>query len=151
MSLWRGLMFLFKQKTAYDMRISDWSSDVCSSDLSSWRAVRGTRAPPRTARQDAGGRRAGLYRRARSGANGARGGRAEFRRARNRAHQPALRDDHRTDQRPPRTQPRDAGRAREREPGDPARGDPADRSDVRRYAAVARRADRKSTRLNSRT
>src|SRR3546814_1434676 len=25
--------FLFKQKTAYDMRISDWSSDVCSSDL----------------------------------------------------------------------------------------------------------------------
>src|SRR3546814_4751454 len=26
--------FLFKQKTAYDMRISDWSSDVCSSDLS---------------------------------------------------------------------------------------------------------------------
>src|SRR3546814_5665745 len=27
--------FFFKQKTAYDMRISDWSSDVCSSDLSS--------------------------------------------------------------------------------------------------------------------
>src|SRR3546814_5514479 len=26
-------MFLFKQKTAYEMRISDWSSDVCSSDL----------------------------------------------------------------------------------------------------------------------
>src|SRR3546814_295759 len=26
--------FFFKQKTAYDMRISDWSSDVCSSDLS---------------------------------------------------------------------------------------------------------------------
>src|SRR3546814_1513280 len=25
--------FLFKQKTAYEMRISDWSSDVCSSDL----------------------------------------------------------------------------------------------------------------------
>src|SRR3546814_6699892 len=25
--------FLFKQKTAYDLRISDWSSDVCSSDL----------------------------------------------------------------------------------------------------------------------
>src|SRR3546814_8004743 len=25
--------FLFKHKTAYDMRISDWSSDVCSSDL----------------------------------------------------------------------------------------------------------------------
>src|SRR3546814_7356838 len=27
------LFFYFKQKTAYDMRISDWSSDVCSSDL----------------------------------------------------------------------------------------------------------------------
>src|SRR3546814_2114713 len=27
------LVFLFKQKTAYEMRISDWSSDVCSSDL----------------------------------------------------------------------------------------------------------------------
>src|SRR3546814_5082016 len=26
-------MFCFKQKTAYEMRISDWSSDVCSSDL----------------------------------------------------------------------------------------------------------------------
>src|SRR3546814_2511338 len=26
-------MFFFKQKTAYEMRISDWSSDVCSSDL----------------------------------------------------------------------------------------------------------------------
>src|SRR3546814_9388351 len=43
--------FVFKQKTAYEMRISDWSSDVCSSDLvcpvsaahffivSSWRSV----------------------------------------------------------------------------------------------------------------
>src|SRR3546814_17220434 len=29
----RGVMFFFKQKTAYEMRISDWSSDVCSSDL----------------------------------------------------------------------------------------------------------------------
>src|SRR3546814_4206967 len=29
----RGVVFLFKQKTAYEMRISDWSSDVCSSDL----------------------------------------------------------------------------------------------------------------------
>src|SRR3546814_6977449 len=30
MLLW---FFFFKQKTAYEMRISDWSSDVCSSDL----------------------------------------------------------------------------------------------------------------------
>src|SRR3546814_3635473 len=28
-----GFFFFFKQKTAYEMRISDWSSDVCSSDL----------------------------------------------------------------------------------------------------------------------
>src|SRR3546814_6627009 len=28
-------VFFFKQKTAYEMRISDWSSDVCSSDLKS--------------------------------------------------------------------------------------------------------------------
>src|SRR3546814_10647238 len=27
-------LYLFEQKTAYEMRISDWSSDVCSSDLS---------------------------------------------------------------------------------------------------------------------
>src|SRR3546814_6290562 len=29
-----SFFFFFKQKTAYEMRISDWSSDVCSSDLS---------------------------------------------------------------------------------------------------------------------
>src|SRR3546814_13054193 len=29
------ILFFFKQKTAYEMRISDWSSDVCSSDLQS--------------------------------------------------------------------------------------------------------------------
>src|SRR3546814_17572661 len=34
MSSWLSWMFFFfKQKTAYEMRISDWSSDVCSSDL----------------------------------------------------------------------------------------------------------------------
>src|SRR3546814_7035514 len=32
--------FFFKQKTAYEMRISDWSSDVCSSDLKIWNAFR---------------------------------------------------------------------------------------------------------------
>src|SRR3546814_5124637 len=30
-------LFCFKQKTAYELRISDWSSDVCSSDLASGR------------------------------------------------------------------------------------------------------------------
>src|SRR3546814_698404 len=34
-------VFFFKQKTAYEMRISDWSSDVCSSDLQLERAVAG--------------------------------------------------------------------------------------------------------------
>src|SRR3546814_5556984 len=29
----KSRFFFFKQKTAYEMRISDWSSDVCSSDL----------------------------------------------------------------------------------------------------------------------
>src|SRR3546814_9669834 len=33
------LFFCFKQKTAYEMRISDWSSDVCSSDLDRERHV----------------------------------------------------------------------------------------------------------------
>src|SRR3546814_10331495 len=31
--VWLSVFFFFKQKTAYEMRISDWSSDVCSSDL----------------------------------------------------------------------------------------------------------------------
>src|SRR3546814_3372629 len=31
--------FFFKQKTAYEMRISDWSSDVCSSDLTGVLAI----------------------------------------------------------------------------------------------------------------
>src|SRR3546814_2362689 len=34
------LFFFFKQKTAYEMRISDWSSDVCSSDLGAGREPR---------------------------------------------------------------------------------------------------------------
>src|SRR3546814_951962 len=37
------VLFFFKQKTAYEMRISDWSSDVCSSDLPTF-APRGTNA-----------------------------------------------------------------------------------------------------------
>src|SRR3546814_8424835 len=31
--MFSSFFFFFKQKTAYEMRISDWSSDVCSSDL----------------------------------------------------------------------------------------------------------------------
>src|SRR3546814_2327221 len=40
--------FFFKQKTAYEMRISDWSSDVCSSDL--FPAATGTRVERRRRR-----------------------------------------------------------------------------------------------------
>src|SRR3546814_2218857 len=40
-------MFFLKQKTAYEMRISDWSSDVCSSDLTADPAkTSGWRRPP---------------------------------------------------------------------------------------------------------
>src|SRR3546814_5281955 len=39
--------FFFKQKTAYEMRISDWSSDVCSSDLDrTWGYSRRERSRP---------------------------------------------------------------------------------------------------------
>src|SRR3546814_3066322 len=38
-------MFFFKQKTAYEMRISDWSSDVCSSDLQGNRAMQDKNIP----------------------------------------------------------------------------------------------------------
>src|SRR3546814_12941473 len=47
-------IFFFKQKTAYEMRISDWSSDVCSSDLSAHHTYT---APPLLSR----GRHARMY------------------------------------------------------------------------------------------
>src|SRR3546814_18915869 len=43
------MFFFFKQKTAYEMRISDWSSDVCSSDLAT------TRTPSVPTRRPCGG------------------------------------------------------------------------------------------------
>src|SRR3546814_12491617 len=39
-SIFALLFFFVKQKTAYEMRISDWSSDVCSSDLAARELVR---------------------------------------------------------------------------------------------------------------
>src|SRR3546814_7841383 len=38
-------LFFFKQKTAYEIRISDWSSDVCSSDLLSFKTKMHTLSP----------------------------------------------------------------------------------------------------------
>src|SRR3546814_5519596 len=38
-------VFFFKQKTAYEMRISDWSSDVCSSDLNPMQKQHGKNNP----------------------------------------------------------------------------------------------------------
>src|SRR3546814_6624076 len=57
-------MFFFKQKTAYEMRISDWSSDVCSSDLiatsdESPRGFRVTRKPLVPGVRSHAGRRGG--------------------------------------------------------------------------------------------
>src|SRR3546814_20422919 len=46
------LFFFFKQKTAYEMRISDWSSDVCSSDLSRASMDAGFRSYWRTSGHD---------------------------------------------------------------------------------------------------
>src|SRR3546814_2189722 len=40
------MFFFFKQKTAYEMRISDWSSDVCSSDLGVFRSMYGVSGQP---------------------------------------------------------------------------------------------------------
>src|SRR3546814_5560044 len=52
-----SLFFFFKQKTAYEMRISDWSSDVCSSDLTSRCDTdrRGCRAARQAIRSQDGG------------------------------------------------------------------------------------------------
>src|SRR3546814_6926786 len=53
-------LFCFKQKTAYEMRISDWSSDVCSSDLPFANRLPGAKQPAfgggrvRTAHADGG-------------------------------------------------------------------------------------------------
>src|SRR3546814_12233148 len=41
------MIFFFKQKTAYEMRISDWSSDVCSSDLQQGEAGKQCRSDQR--------------------------------------------------------------------------------------------------------
>src|SRR3546814_4570951 len=46
-------VFFFKQKTAYELRISDWSSDVCSSDLFVFHGLVGLHDPLRPSVPDA--------------------------------------------------------------------------------------------------
>src|SRR3546814_20787666 len=48
------VFFFFKQKTAYEMRISDWSSDVCSSDLGDHAHRRGLSRPAGAQKGDEG-------------------------------------------------------------------------------------------------
>src|SRR3546814_4994707 len=84
-SMW-CCFFFFKQKTAYEMRISDWSSDVCSSDLAELRGRAGGGTGGRRAADRAGAasaHRAAQLRRVRAGeipVVGDFGGRSEERR-----------------------------------------------------------------------
>src|SRR3546814_3897954 len=50
------LFFFFKQKTAYELRISDWSSDVCSSDLNAAALIVGHNHPSGSAEPSAADR-----------------------------------------------------------------------------------------------
>src|SRR3546814_5526526 len=54
------VIFFFKQKTAYEMRISDWSSDVCSSDLLAAGQLHPVAAVAREAHDDRFGRWMGV-------------------------------------------------------------------------------------------
>src|SRR3546814_12362888 len=110
--------FFFKQKTAYEMRISDWSSDVCSSDL-----------PARPRRPDDRRRRpGGGARRLPPALERQRGGRHRRQRSRGRA----------SDARRPQALPLRAHRVRR-----PASGGPA-RVAAGGSKVGAERADRKS-------
>src|SRR3546814_2851803 len=68
--------FFFKQKTAYEMRISDWSSDVCSSDLEA-KAQEGEECRGRVVQSPPTGRAAAQ---SPAGRHRPRGGRSEERR-----------------------------------------------------------------------
>src|SRR3546814_8677694 len=66
------ILFFFKQKTAYEMRISDWSSDVCSSDLGDG-DIEETNGASSADPGDAGGVRAARARRRHLGDRARRG------------------------------------------------------------------------------
>src|SRR3546814_5768178 len=70
------LFFFFKQKTAYEMRISDWSSDVCSSDLLGGKLAGGTHAGKAlgSVKLDRAARDFGVFRRLDNGVTGHKSG-----------------------------------------------------------------------------
>src|SRR3546814_1884210 len=67
-------VFFFKQKTAYEWRISDWSSDVCSSDLLGALGVLGPEGHGRHGEQRTGGRHLEVEMALLSGSHGVEGG-----------------------------------------------------------------------------
>src|SRR3546814_9369216 len=130
------LLFFFKQKTAYDGLISDWSSDVCSSDR---RRRRRDAHGPR-ARSDGGARRVAAQPRPPLSRR-----RHDDQKARRRFHQPLSRRD-----RPARARSQ-VGSARHRNlPGGEPRTARSGRRGIQgRHRTHPHRQDRKSTRLNS--
>src|SRR3546814_6413923 len=94
------VIFFFKQKTAYEMRISDWSSDVCSSDLAEARRGPGAEA---AAAQYLHARAAGPARRTRADPPSARdrrsfGGSRATQSGSRRAGRPCARRDRRSEE-----------------------------------------------------
>src|SRR3546814_16607381 len=80
------VFFFFKQKTAYEMRISDWSSDVCSSDLLHHALAQGFHPSRTRARRDLSGAQEAVRRSGETSAR--RGGTARQRRVRRRHFYP---------------------------------------------------------------
>src|SRR3546814_1188130 len=74
-----GMFFFFKQRTAYELRISDWSSDVCSSDLRALHLKRDNRRLHRDAVVEAGVERSARHHREQGDVGGGEAGRARGR------------------------------------------------------------------------
>src|SRR3546814_10580306 len=130
--VFNSVFFFFKQKTAYEMRISDWSSDVCSSDLSEG-TRRKRRWPERTGRTRQQGRE-GRH---------AQGGEGQGRRRAEQAEDDAA-DVRGSDRRAQLSRRADLGAMEEAQQVRDRSGSGA--GQARRGSL---RADRKSTRLNS--
>src|SRR3546814_6645752 len=130
------VFFFFKQKTAYEMRISDWSSDVCSSDLRSALSRRAARAARQHRAGDGPGLRPGT---ARARAAPGRAGDAVLRR-RQRRRQDRARDRRR------RAHGAGAGAVRGRRPRPPHAAARRQRGEPRRAAV---RSEEQTSELQS--